>query len=239
MVNFVCRYSIISVSDYTFPKKGQDTEYLSGSLPGRSTSSLAFSGFLHNPGRPRELVDIGYRLRWPVLSCFPFLKIIFQVKGKIVFSQFSDTPRVSLTKTLQYQDKNGLPVQMQTNALAKLGVSLPLDPGNLPALDLWVVNRQVVTPSHASPRKVNTKPSDSVACMRGPTRAHSGSYYVQNHRSWMVYVLLVAGGALKGHQNTSVICPRAWEVGEHVLWAAENELELVKYPPRAWCAVFL
>ncbi|PKI67074.1 hypothetical protein CRG98_012538 [Punica granatum] len=42
---------------------GQDTEDLSRSLPGRSTGSLAFSGFLHNPRRSRELVDTGYRPR--------------------------------------------------------------------------------------------------------------------------------------------------------------------------------
>ncbi|PKI67517.1 hypothetical protein CRG98_012101 [Punica granatum] len=42
---------------------GQDTEDLSRSLPGRPTGSLAFSGFLHNPGRSRDLVDTGYRLR--------------------------------------------------------------------------------------------------------------------------------------------------------------------------------
>ncbi|PKI54154.1 hypothetical protein CRG98_025449 [Punica granatum] len=46
---------------------GQDTEDLSRSLPGRSTGSLAFSGFLHNPGRFRELVDTGYRPRWLAL----------------------------------------------------------------------------------------------------------------------------------------------------------------------------
>ncbi|PKI50064.1 hypothetical protein CRG98_029564, partial [Punica granatum] len=58
-----------------------------------------------------------------------------------------------------------------TNALAKLGVSLPLDPGNLPILDLWVVNRQVATPSHACPSripgKVDTpKPRDLVERMQ-------------------------------------------------------------------------
>ncbi|PKI72910.1 hypothetical protein CRG98_006712 [Punica granatum] len=45
----------------------QDTEDLYRSLPGRSTGPLVFSGFLHNPGRYRELVNIGYRPRWPVL----------------------------------------------------------------------------------------------------------------------------------------------------------------------------
>ncbi|PKI58119.1 hypothetical protein CRG98_021498 [Punica granatum] len=44
-------------------QSGQDTEDLSRSLPGRPTGSLAFSGFSHNPGRSRELVDTGYRPR--------------------------------------------------------------------------------------------------------------------------------------------------------------------------------
>ncbi|PKI59692.1 hypothetical protein CRG98_019868 [Punica granatum] len=32
--------------------------------------------------RSKELVNTGYGPRWPVLRCFPFLKIHFQVKGK-------------------------------------------------------------------------------------------------------------------------------------------------------------
>ncbi|PKI49210.1 hypothetical protein CRG98_030399 [Punica granatum] len=44
---------------------GHDTEDLFRSLSVRSTESLAFSGFLHNPGRSRELVDTCYGPRWP------------------------------------------------------------------------------------------------------------------------------------------------------------------------------
>ena len=86
---------------------GHDTEDLSRSLPGRSTGSLAFSGFLHNPGRSRDLVDTGYRPRWPALRCFPFSENNFQINGKIVFSQFSGTFRVSMTETLQYGIRTG------------------------------------------------------------------------------------------------------------------------------------
>ncbi|PKI58169.1 hypothetical protein CRG98_021427 [Punica granatum] len=46
---------------------GHDAKDLSRSLPGRPTGSLAFSRFLHNPGRSRELVDTDYRPRWPAL----------------------------------------------------------------------------------------------------------------------------------------------------------------------------
>ncbi|PKI33703.1 hypothetical protein CRG98_045906 [Punica granatum] len=58
---------------------------------------------------------------------------------------------------------------------------VPLDPGNLPALDLRVVKWQVATPSHVRPsrvpEKVDTlKPRCIGARMRAPTRRNSGAH---------------------------------------------------------------
>ncbi|PKI64003.1 hypothetical protein CRG98_015616 [Punica granatum] len=75
--------------------------------PTHQRSNPTLEGFLHNPGRSRELVDTGYRPRWPALRRFPFFQNNFQLKGKIVFSQFSDTLRVSMAETLQYGIRMG------------------------------------------------------------------------------------------------------------------------------------
>ncbi|PKI41478.1 hypothetical protein CRG98_038125 [Punica granatum] len=94
---------------------GRNTKAPFRPLSDRSTKSLAFTGFSHNPERSKELVNTGYRPRWPVLRCFPFLKVHFQVKGNNIILSFGDTSGVSSMETRRYWNRNGLPIQAQVH----------------------------------------------------------------------------------------------------------------------------